>query len=118
MKFFADEGVDAPIVKQLRQDGHDVDYVIELERSISDDEVLDRANRSEAILTTADKDFGELVFRQHRAQSGVILLRLAGVSVETKVRIVSSAIKEHEAELKFAFTVIEPGTVRIRRQNK
>ena len=40
MKFLADENVDKPIVERLRKDGHVVLYVIEMEPSISDDEVI------------------------------------------------------------------------------
>lgn len=36
-------------------------YVAELEPGISDDAVLDIANRESAVLVTADKDFGEIV---------------------------------------------------------
>jgi predicted nuclease of predicted toxin-antitoxin system len=74
----ADEGVDRPVVERLRQDGHDVVYVAELSPSLPDDEVLQQANARGAVLMTADKDFGELVFRQGLVHSGVILLRLAG----------------------------------------
>jgi len=33
---------------------------------------------------TADKDFGELVFRQGLLHSGVVLIRLAGLEAESK----------------------------------
>ena len=79
MNFFADESVDQPIVDRLRQDGHTVLAVVELEPSIPDDVVLARANEAEAILLTADRDFGELVFRQCRVTTGVVLIRLAGL---------------------------------------
>lgn len=69
MNFLADENVDQQIVDQLRKNGHDVLYVIEMEPGISDDEVLARANRRGALLLTADKDFGELIFRQQRISS-------------------------------------------------
>jgi predicted nuclease of predicted toxin-antitoxin system len=35
-----------------------------MERSISDDELFLRTNHEGAVLITADKDFGEMVFRQ------------------------------------------------------
>ncbi|MFH1322400.1 MAG: DUF5615 family PIN-like protein [Methanobacteriota archaeon] len=35
---------------------------------ISDDEVLEMANKKNTLLLTADKDFGELVFRQLQGQ--------------------------------------------------
>lgn len=114
MKFLADEGVDQHIVKRLRQEGHTVLYVAEMEPGVSDDEVLNLANQEIAILLTADKDFGELIFRQGRISGGVILLRLAGLSQESKGEAVASVIRDHADELKQAFGVITPGMTRIR----
>jgi predicted nuclease of predicted toxin-antitoxin system len=76
----ADEGVDSHIVAWLRQDGHDVLYIAEIEPSISDDMVLSRANAQGSLLLTEDKDFGELVFRQRLVHTGVVLIRLGGLS--------------------------------------
>ena len=70
MNLLADESVDRPIVERLRDDGHEVVYVAELSPSIGDDEVLQKANDSRALLLTTDKDFGELVFRQRRLNLG------------------------------------------------
>jgi predicted nuclease of predicted toxin-antitoxin system len=66
MKLLADESVDQQIVDRLRKDGHEVWYVTEMEPGISDDLVLKKANQEMAILLTANKDFGELVFRLNR----------------------------------------------------
>jgi predicted nuclease of predicted toxin-antitoxin system len=114
MNFLADESVDNPIIERLRHDGHDVLAVLEMEPSISDEIVLERANQKGALLLTADKDFGEIVFRQRRITAGVVLIRLAGLSPGTKAAIVSDVIREHSSELLHAFTVISPGMVRIR----
>jgi len=73
LNFLADENLDK-LVDRLRQDGHFVWYVAEMERGISDDVVLDLANQEGALLLTSDKDFGELVFRLRRIASGVVLL--------------------------------------------
>src|SRR5215210_364108 len=114
MNLVADEGIDRQIVEQLRLDGHDVVYVAELAPCIGDDEVLEQANDRQATLLTADKDFGELVFRLNRVAAGVILVRLEGLLPETKATIVAQAIRDHEAELVHAFSVITPGMIRIR----
>lgn len=63
MEFWADESVD-----RLREDGHQVWYAAEMEPGLSDEAVLALANREAALLLTADKDFGELVFREHLFQ--------------------------------------------------
>jgi len=64
VNFVADERVDRQIVEQLREDGHPVIYVSEMDPGIPGEDVLRLANHESAILITADKDFGELVFRQ------------------------------------------------------
>lgn len=115
MNFIADEGVDRQIVERLRIKGYSVVYVAEMQPGISDDVVLDLANQHNALLVTADKDFGELVFRLRRLTSGVILLRLAGLSPERKAEIAVLIINQHLEELIGAFTVIAPGSLRIRR---
>lgn len=61
MNLLADESVDRQIVDRLRQDGHAVRYIAEMEPGVSDDTVLDLAYRESILLLTADKDFGELV---------------------------------------------------------
>ena len=116
MKFLADECIDRQIVDRLRDDGHTVLYVAELEPGISDDEVLNLANKEDAILLTADTDFGELVFRQEKVAYGVILVRLAGLLSVDKVEIIADAIEDHLAEFPRSFTVIMPDNVRIRRK--
>lgn len=115
MNLVADESVDSPIVERLRQDGHAVFYIAELDPGIDDDAVLDTANRSGALLITSDKDFGELVFRMGRIATGVVLVRLSGLSADGKATTVSSVFNSRGHELLSAFSVISPGRVRIRR---
>jgi predicted nuclease of predicted toxin-antitoxin system len=115
LKFFIDESVDAPVAERLRQDGHDLICIWELEPGLSDNDVLGRAEEDEAVLVTADKDFGELVFRMGRLHTGVILIRLAGLSLDRKCDVVSEAIINHGDEIPGSFTVITPALIRIRR---
>src|SRR5262245_59373161 len=104
MSFFVDESVDHPIVERLRDDGYDVLAVAEMAPSITDETVLAQANQCEDLLLTADKDFGELVFRQHPVTAGFVLIRLVGLSAGAKAGIVSTVILDHGAELLHAFT--------------
>lgn len=110
----ADEGVEAAIVERLREQGEDVWYVAEMAPSISDEEVLALANERGALLLTADKDFGAIVFQQGLITSGVILIRLHGVEAERKAELVTALFQEHAEELARAFTVLTPEKVRIR----
>ncbi len=49
MRFLADECCDAALVDALRDDGHDVLYAIEALRGATDDDILARHDRIEAI---------------------------------------------------------------------
>ena len=118
MNLLADEGVDRQVVDLLREEGHSVSYVAEMEPGVQDEDVLSQANRENRVLLTADKDFGELVFRQGRLFAGVVLVRLSGLTPESKAYVVASAFEEHAADLlPGTFAVIVPGAVRIRRAN-
>lgn len=115
MKIVADEGVDRPIVDRLRQEGHQVVYIAEDSPSITDDDVLRIASAQNAVLLTSDKDFGELVFRLNRTSHGVVLSRFEGLPADTKATLIANVFREHGHELLFAFTVITPKSIRIRK---
>lgn len=115
MNLLADESVDRPIVERLRADTHSVLSVAELDPGTDDEVVLHRANQSGALLVTADRDFGEIVFRVGRLHAGVVLIRLAGLSPVAKAAIVSCVFANRGDELLSAFSVISAGRVRIRR---
>lgn len=76
MLWLADECVTVSMVRELRGAGHDVLYIAEFAGSLSDVEVIALASREGRLLLTADKDFGELVFRRGQAVPGLILLRI------------------------------------------
>lgn len=116
MNLLADEGIDRQIVDALRANGFIVAYVAEMAPGISDDEVLAFANREGALLLTADKDFGELVFRLGRLSPGVVLIRLAGQAPIKKAEIVVSLVEKHRSELLESFSVITPVGIRIRKR--
>jgi predicted nuclease of predicted toxin-antitoxin system len=115
MNFLADENIDQQMIDRLRNDGHSVLYVFEMDPGISDDQVLELAKQSNALLMTGDTDFGELVYRLKKIHTGVLLIRLAGLSPIKKSEIISSAIASHGEEFLGKFTVISPGMIRIRK---
>jgi predicted nuclease of predicted toxin-antitoxin system len=116
MNFLADESVDRQIVEKLRYNGHNVLYILEIAPGISDEEVLSLSSKEGNLLITADKDFGEIIFRQKRFTFGIILLRLAGLPPDDKAVIVSTAVSNYGIDFKDSFTVITQRSVRIRRR--
>ncbi len=114
MKLYADEGIDRQIVEGLRRAGFDVAYAAESDPSLADDSILAKATAEGRLFLTSDKDFGELVYRLEKANEGVVLVRLAGLSADVKARLVVEAISSHSRELPGAFSVLSPGLLRIR----
>ncbi len=119
MNFVADESVDAQVVLALRGDGHEVISIAENDPGIADESVLSLSHQAQAILLTADKDFGELVFRRGRLHCGVLLYRLAGQSSSAKAALVVQAVQQHQEELKRqTFCVLTPRTLRVRARSR
>jgi predicted nuclease of predicted toxin-antitoxin system len=112
--FVADESVDK-IVDGLRGDGHTVVYVAEMDPGVVDDIILDLSHATQSVLITADKDFAELIFRQRRHSSGVLLIRLAGLRPATKASLVAGAIRNYGEQLGNSFSVLSHGSFRIHR---
>jgi predicted nuclease of predicted toxin-antitoxin system len=115
MNFIADEGVDIQIVQKLREAGHDVIYIAELASGTNDEDILQMASDGYRILITRDKDFGELAYRDGRAHAGIILSRLHELSSEKKAALVLKTIQDFNSVLTEAFTVLQPGKIRIRK---
>ena len=95
--------------------GHDVVYIAELDPGVDDDTVLRPAQQTSSLLLTADKDFGDLVFRLHWPHSGVLLIRLPGLDREGKAELVATILAEHSDELADAFAVLSKTALRLRR---
>ncbi|MCI0412692.1 DUF5615 family PIN-like protein [bacterium] len=115
MKIVADESVIVPVIVSLRSLGYEVLAIREIQPAAEDNFVLNLARQENAFLITFDKDFGELVFRQKLLSSGVILVRLKGLSMPTKTRMVCSAIDKYGSQLMQSFTVISARIIRFRR---
>ena len=113
MNFLADESRSGLVIRALRDAGHDVLAIAEIAAGATDDQVLQRALNENRILLTEDLDFGNLVHAHGRPSAGVILLRFPSRARLTKPATVVDAVAKLGARLQNAFTVVEPGRVRI-----
>ena len=108
-----------PIVRALRDAGHDVTAVAEDSPGVPDDRVIERAVREERILITEDTDFGELVYAHAHESGGVILLRFPADARSRLACELLHLIDVQEDRLIGAFVVLQPGRARIgRRANR
>src|SRR5580704_12102177 len=113
MNFLADESRARPVILALREAGHDVVAIVEIARGATDDQVLERALKEKRVLITEDRDFGELVYARGRSSAGVILIRFSSQARRGKSAAVIEAVLKLGSRLRDAFTVVEPGRVRI-----
>lgn len=114
MNFFADEGLDAPVVIALRQAGFNVSYAAELHQGASDEIILASARNQDCIQLTKDKDFGEMVIRNRQLTSGVVLIRINRLNDPEVVKRVVDVLIEYLNALYKNFTVIQEDKIRIR----
>jgi predicted nuclease of predicted toxin-antitoxin system len=114
VRFLVDESTGAAVVGYLRSAGYDVLAVAETMSQADDPDILARAAGEGRILVTNDKDFGELVFRNGQAHSGVVLLRLQDESSANRVRVVKALLEQYADRLAGHFTVATERGVRVR----
>jgi predicted nuclease of predicted toxin-antitoxin system len=114
MNILADENIEKSVIDFLHE-SQNIISIAELKPGITDHEVAELANNSNAILLTEDKDFGEIVFRQKMIKSGVILLRLHGQPTQIKINILRELLANHSLEIFGSFTVVTTNGIRIRK---
>jgi len=100
------------VARWLLQRGHDVLSVYDKFRGATDEEVLETARRQERILVTADKDFGEMVFRRNLTHLGVLLLRLSDERPTNQIAVLEKLLDSHAELLPGRFVVATESTVR------
>ena len=114
LKFLVDVGVGKKVETWLRETGHDVKGIRELNPSMSDRDILRLAGSEKRLVITMDKDFGELIYNSGLAHGGVLLLRLEGDNSEKKVEAVRKIMETYSDRLMNAFSVYKNGRLRIR----
>lgn len=116
MRFLADESCDFTVVRALREPGHDVTAVAEINPGVDDEIVMALAHSESRILLTEDKDFGQLAYAGDQRTGGIVLIRYPSASRNVLGQAVVDVVGELGDRLIGAFVVIEPGRARVSRQ--
>lgn len=109
MKIVADENITRLAVARLRAAGHEVRFILEEARGISDAEIVPFALRQQALLLTWDKGFRQLTIEAKRPSSGVLLLRLGSMPPEDQAALLLQTLQDHGEQLHNFFTTLHPG---------
>ncbi len=111
----ADESCAGPVIRALRDAGHEVIAIAEVAKGTPDERVIESAFDRGRVLITEDRDFGELVYARSRSTAGVMFVKFHGRARRAKSAAVVEAAKLG-ARLRNGFTVVEPGRVRVGRR--
>lgn len=117
MRILADENIETLVIARLRADGYAVEAVAQQTPGAKDVAILERAVRENVLLLTADRDFGDYIFRDRHAApaAGVVLYRLNDAYKEAqRAQIVGDAFQRYSSTFAGHFTTIEEYKVRSR----
>ena len=116
MKFVVDENLSRELVEGLHLQGHQVNFVPDIQPGLKNGAVLAYATQQQALLITADKtDFGRLIFQQRQPCFGLVVVRLPGKMLQSrKVAIVLEAIANYKEQLLGKVTVVSEQEIKIR----
>lgn len=110
----ADESLDLIIIEALQRHNIELYSIFELNRGLSDEEIIELSRNPPRIILTEDKDFGEWVFAHDVDDISVMLLRYDYINVDAIASIVVNLIQEKGAELFGKFVTVTLNKVRIR----
>ena len=114
MRFLLDESADQRLADHLDSLGHDIAIAArDYPRSLDDPTVLSIAHREGRVQITNDRDFGGLVFEHLQPHAGIILLRLKGLPLATRIARLDHVLTNHADDLD-RFVVVSEQTVRVR----
>ena len=116
MKFLAGESCAGPAIFALREANNDVLAIAEVAKGAVDEQVMERALSQTRVLTTEDRDFGELVYARGRRWAGVIFVKFHSRVRCAKPAAVVEAVAKLGVRLQDGFVVVEPGRVRVGRR--
>ena len=119
MQFLLDANVEYRLATFLTSLGHDVKTIArDYPHSLTDHEVLALATEEHRILLTNDRDYGELIFRQHLPHCGVIYFRLKNSQdISEKLQWLQTVLHSYKDDL-HEYLVVTPNGVRIRRTER
>lgn len=114
MRFLTDENIRNEIVDWVRAQGHDVVRAVDVAPGAADGQWLQFGEAGGYVVITADKDFGELVFRDGLNSHGVILLRFHNMPERDHLSRFQAVWGVVEANPAGRFIVVTKKRVRVR----
>lgn len=114
MNILVDASAGVGVAVALRSLGHDAAFVRDRDPDMADPDILQWAVVEMRLVITADKDFGELVYKSGLPHAGVLLLRLEEARTAERVRVVTDILTHYADQLLGRFSVYQDGRLRVR----
>jgi len=111
----ADENLDARIIKILRDNDFSIFSIAEELHGISDKEIIEIARKTESIIFTEDKDFGEWVFSHKVKNISIVFLRYNHSEYQEIAVVLVELLKSGIENLKNHFTTVTTKKIRSRK---
>ncbi len=115
MLIIADENIPRSITESLRLLEVEVIYIYDEFRGIDDFSIINLAKqKTNAIILTEDKDFGEWIFSHHMTGISVIFLRYHFSELSEITNVLIKLISEKQNNLLNKFITVTPTKIRMR----
>jgi predicted nuclease of predicted toxin-antitoxin system len=111
----ADENIDFRIIRELRNNNIEVFSIAEELRGIIDIEIIELAKKTDFIILTEDKDFGEWIFSHGIKGISVIFLRYHVKDLAAMLSAIVRILTDRVDELSGHFTTVSPKKIRRRK---
>ena len=111
----ADENLDARIINILRDNDFSIFSIAEELQGISDKEIIDIARKTESVIFTEDKDFGEWVFSHKIKDISIVFLRFHHSEYQKIADVLIELLKSGIKNLQNYFTTVTTKKIRSRR---
>ena len=112
MNLLADESCAGPVVRALREAGHDLTAIAEIAKGATDEEVSRACSTKSACSSRKTWILADWCTRG-RPTAGVLLVRFPNSARAAKPATVIEVVARLGSRLQRAFGVVEPGRVRV-----
>jgi predicted nuclease of predicted toxin-antitoxin system len=113
MRFLIDECMGRKVYDLIKQNNHDVVLIEGNNSGVSDNLILQKAVSENRVIITCDKDFGDMIFRDKKQHTGIILLRLQNEKIQNKINVINILLKNYSENIKNNFIIISEKKIRI-----
>lgn len=116
LSFLLDMGISPKVAAWLREQGHLVEHIRDIDPRALDEELVALATKSQAIILTSDRDFGALLAKAKLTNPSVILFRLTPAPASAVIEKLAPVLSSHTELLeKGCFITIALGKPRVRK---